>query len=178
MPYYRRLGEVPAKRHTRAVAGGQLLHEELMGLEGFSQASSLLYHRHSPSAIVAAEPVVVEPAPMPYDTTLEPRHLRTFDLPVGGDPVGRFVPLFENDDVVIGVAAADESSPLYRNAVGDLLVYVQSGTARLETTFGVLDVGPGDYVVIPRSTTHRWVVGDLLRTLVIEARSAHVAPPP
>ena len=177
MPHYRRLGEVPKKRHTRAGEGGARLHEELMGLEGFSQASSLLYHRHSPSAIVAAEPVVVTPEPMSYDTALEPRHLRTFELPVGGDPVVGFVPLFENDDVVIGVVAADESSPLYRNAVGDLLVYVQSGTATLESTFGVLDVGPGDYVVIPRSTTHRWVVEGLLRALVIEGRSAHIAAP-
>src|SRR5258706_5983839 len=120
MPYYRRLGDVPKKRHTRAEVGGALLHEELMGLEGFSQASSLLYHRHSPSAIVAAHHVDDAPLPMSYDTTLEPRHLRTLDLPVGRDPVAGFVPLLENDDVVIGVAAADESSPLYRNAVGDL----------------------------------------------------------
>src|SRR3954451_22311974 len=157
MPYYRRVGDVPRKRHVRAEEGGERLHEELMGLEGFSQTSSLLYHRKSPSAIVAAEPVVVSPLPTTYDTALEPRHLRTFDLPGGGDPVAGFVALFENDDVVIGVAAADESSPLYRNAVGDLLVYVQSGTARLESTFGILDVGPGDYVVLPRSTTHRCV---------------------
>jgi len=177
MPYYRRLGEVPKKRHTRAEEGGSLLHEELMGLEGFSQSSSLLYHRHSPSAIVAAEPVVVSQSPMSYDTALEPRHLLTFDLPVGGDPVAGFVALFENDDVVIGVVAADESSPLYRNAVGDLLVYVQSGSARLESTYGALDVGPGDYVVIPRSTTHRWVTDELLRALMIEARSAHIQPP-
>ena len=27
----------------------------------------------------------------------------------------------------------------------------------LETVFGALAVGPGDYVVIPTSTTHRWV---------------------
>src|SRR5436305_5460761 len=111
MPYYRRLGDVPNKRHTRAISDGRLLFEELMGLEGFSSASSLLYHRHSPSAIVAAEPVVVAPEPMAYDTVLEPRHLRTFDLAPGGDPVGGFVALFENDDVVIGVVAADESSP-------------------------------------------------------------------
>ena len=177
MPYYRCVGEVPKKRHTRAEDRGARLHEELMGLEGFSQSSSLLYHRHSPSAIVAAEPVDVAPAPMSYDSVLEPRHLRTFDLPVGGDPVAAFVALFENDDVVIGVVAANESSPLYRNAIGDLLVYVQSGQAMLESTFGALDVGTGDYVVIPRSTTHRWVVDDLVRMLVIEGRSAHIGPP-
>ena len=182
MPYYRRLGEVPKKRHTRAEAAGGLLHEELMGLEGFSNASSLLYHRHSPSAIVAAEALAAPSDEPSYDRALEPRHLRTFDLPVGGDPVLGCARLFENEDVTIGVAAATDSSGLYRDALGDQLVFVQSGTAVLESTFGSLPVVAGDYVVIPRSTTHRWVFdaldgGQPLRLLVIEARSAHVQPP-
>ncbi|HEV3225815.1 MAG TPA: homogentisate 1,2-dioxygenase [Acidimicrobiales bacterium] len=182
MPYYRCLGEVPEKRHTRAGGAGARLHEELMGLEGFSQASSLLYHRHSPSAIVAAEPL---PGPLDeptYDRALEPRHLRTFDLPIGGDPVLGCVRLLENDDVAIGVVAATDSSGLYRDALGDQLLYVQSGRAVLESSFGSLAVGAGDYVVIPRSTTHRWVFdaidgGEPLRMLVVEARSAHIQTP-
>ena len=186
MPYYRRLGDVPTKRHTRANSDGRLLSEELMGLEGFSQASSLLYHRHSPSAIVAAEPLPGTPPGAPddatYDHVLEPRHLRTFDLPIGGDPVLGCVRLFENDDIAIGVAAATGSSGLYRDAVGDLLVYVQSGTAVLESTFGPLPVAAGDYVIVPRSTTHRWVFdaadgGEPLRLLVVESRSAHIQTP-
>src|SRR5438552_1899560 len=177
MAHYRRMGEVPTKRHTRADSNGERLHEELMGLEGFSQSSSLLYHRHSPSAIVAAEPVDAASDHSSYDAALEPRHLRTFILPTGGDPVLGCVGLFENDDVAIGVVAATESSGLYRDAVGDQLVYVQTGHAVLESTFGALPVGAGDYVVIPRSTTHRWVLDDLLRALVVEARSAHIQPP-
>src|SRR5258708_11776567 len=149
MPYYRRLGEVPSKRHTRAAEGGALLHEELMGLEGFSQASSLLYHRHSPSAIVAAEPLP-EPVDQPTnDRALEPRHLRTFDLPVGGDPVLGCIRLLENDDVTIGVAAATDSSGLYRDALGDQLVYVQSGSAALPNTFWPVPVRAGGYAPLP-----------------------------
>src|SRR2546423_11813658 len=109
MPYYRRLGDVPKKRHTRAELDGALLHEELRGLEGFSQSSSLLYHRHSPSAIVAAKPVAADGETSSYDAALEPRHLRTFELPEGGDPVLRSVRLFENEDVAISVVAATES---------------------------------------------------------------------
>ena len=47
MPYYRSVGEVPRKRHTqfRRPDGG-LYAEELMGQEGFSSDSSLLYHRY------------------------------------------------------------------------------------------------------------------------------------
>jgi homogentisate 1,2-dioxygenase len=55
VPYYRSVGEVPRKRHTqfRRPDGG-LFAEELMGIEGFSHDSALLYHRYLPTAIVAA----------------------------------------------------------------------------------------------------------------------------
>lgn len=58
MPYYRVVGEIPRKRHVqfRRPDGG-LYAEELMGEEGFSSDSSLLYHRHLPTAIVKAEAV-------------------------------------------------------------------------------------------------------------------------
>ena len=57
MPYYRSVGQVPRKRHTqfRRPDGG-LYAEELMGVEGFSSDSALLYHRHLPTAIVDAVP--------------------------------------------------------------------------------------------------------------------------
>ena len=55
MAHYQRIGHVPPKRHTqhRTPEGG-LFHEELMGEEGFSSDSSLLYHRGLPSAITHA----------------------------------------------------------------------------------------------------------------------------
>ena len=59
MPNYRSLGDVPRKRHLReAGVDGGLLFEELMGEEGFSGDSSLLYHRRSPSALVDAKAVI------------------------------------------------------------------------------------------------------------------------
>ena len=55
---------------------------------------------------------------------------------------------------------------------------MESGTAALESVYGTLDVGPGDYVVIPTSTTHRWVPtgSEPWRALVLEARG-HIRPP-
>lgn len=56
MAYYRSLGEVPPVRHTVFRSDtGDLYYEELMGEEGFSSDSSLLYHRHIPSAVVGAD---------------------------------------------------------------------------------------------------------------------------
>src|SRR5437763_3361226 len=186
MPYYRRVGDVPRKRHIRFERPGGGLHsEELMGVDGFSAESALLYHRHPPTAIVKAE--AVDEALVAVEVTanrpLLPRHLRTHALPPGGDLVTGRRLLLANDDVRLLVAAPDagRASELYRNAAGDELVYVESGTATFESVYGRLDVGPGDYVVIPTSTTHRWVpaVGsgsEPFRALVLEARG-HIRPP-
>ena len=61
-----------------------------------------------------------------------------------------------NADVRISYAVAGKISPLYRNGVGDECVFVESGQASVETVFGDIDVATGDYVIIPRATTHRW----------------------
>ncbi|HLM65807.1 MAG TPA: homogentisate 1,2-dioxygenase [Acidimicrobiales bacterium] len=190
MPYYRRVGEVPPKRHTQFRApDGALYAEELMGTEGFSSASSLLYHRHPPTALVAAEPVPDdgeggEGAGGPDhdglapNEPLLPRHLRTAGFPVAGDLVTGRVGLVANEDVRIGVAHVSEPSGLYRNAAGDELIHLRTGAARLESSFGMLDCVAGDHVVVPTGTTHRWVpVGDQpVEALVVEARG-HIAPP-
>ncbi len=179
MPFYRSVGDVPRKRHVvfDDDAGGYF-HEELMGIDGFSSSSALLYHRWSPSAIVGAETMAVDRPSLTANDPLLPMHLRTSELAVGGDLVTARRLLLGNADVVVGFASATEPSPLYRNAIGDELVYVQSGQGVLETVFGALAAGAGDYVVIPTSTTHRWVPqGDEpLVVLVIES-TGHVQPP-
>ncbi|MFF0523138.1 homogentisate 1,2-dioxygenase [Actinomadura nitritigenes] len=184
MAHYRRVGDVPPKRHTRhRDASGRLYFEELMGEEGFSADSSLLYHREIPSAIVDSRPWdVPDPATTP-NQPLKPRHLRLHDLfPketwAGTDAVTGRRLLLGNADVRLSYVVSAADSPLYRNATGDEIVYVESGAATVETVFGALDAKPGDYVVIPTSTTHRWLpAGDEpLRAYVIEA-TGHVAPP-
>jgi homogentisate 1,2-dioxygenase len=179
VPYYRVVGEVPRKRHVqfRRPDGG-LYAEELMGEEGFSSDASLLYHRFAPTAIVKSEGTddPVGTAELRPNHPLTPRGYRTQDLTAGGDLVGDRQVLFGNDDVRLSFAAIDTASELYRNSVGDEVVYVQSGSGRLESTYGALDVGTGDYVVIPTGTIHRWVPEGPLRALVIEARG-HIRPP-
>jgi homogentisate 1,2-dioxygenase len=182
MTYYRSVGEIPRKRHTqfRRDDGG-LFAEELMGIEGFSHSSALLYHRHLPTAIVDASVWAEADRSSTPNHPLLPRHLRTHELahPPGTDAVTGRRLLMSNADVRLLYVVADSPSPLYRNATGDELCYVESGHGTLESVFGALDVGPGDYVLLPTSTTHRWVPAsaqDPLRLLVSEA-SGHVGPP-
>jgi homogentisate 1,2-dioxygenase len=177
VPHYRSVGEVPRKRHTlvKRPGGDGYLAEELMGQEGFSSESALLYHQRSPSAIVSVE-AVDDPSAVAFspNTPVMPRHLRTPSLPVAGDPVLGRQRLLGNDDVVLSFVSADDDSELYRNAIGDELVYVHAGRATLLTSFGELELGEGDYAVIPAAVTHRWVLrSDHIELLVFEA-SGHV----
>ncbi|WP_116453557.1 homogentisate 1,2-dioxygenase [Blastococcus litoris] len=184
MAHYRQVGEIPPKRHTQfRRPDGRLYSEELMGEEGFSSDSSLLYHRGVPSSLVDARPWELPDQTTTPNSPLVPRHLQLHDLFPGEqheatDPVTGRRLVLGNADVRLSYAVSSLPSPLYRNAVGDECVFVERGTATVETVFGALDVGPGDYVVLPRATTHRWLpTGDEpLRTYAIEA-SGHIAPP-
>jgi homogentisate 1,2-dioxygenase len=179
MPYYRRVGEIPPKRHTQFRGpDGELYAEELMGTEGFSSSSSLLYHRRPPTALVAAEAVPEKDPGLGPNEPLLPHHLRTGNLAAGGDLVADRTLLLANAFVRLLVAQPSEPSGLYRNATGDEIVYLRQGNARLDSVFGSLECHAGDYVVVPTSTTHRWVPdGDEpVHALIIEARG-HVGPP-
>ena len=179
VPRYQRVGDVPRKRHTLHRHDGAVVFEELMGSDGFSGPSSLLYHRHSPSAIVRVE--APDPAPVCWrpNQPLRPHHLRTGALLPPTDTTdavcGRRM-LLGNDDVQLGFAAARTTSPLYRNATGDELVFVHDGEAVLESSFGRLSASAGDYVAIPAATTHRWVVESAADLLIVAARG-HVTVP-
>ncbi len=192
MPNYRSVGDVPRKRHVNhRDADGNRYSEELIGQEGFSSSSSLLYHRHSPSAVVAIEDAgeALGSGPATPDRPLTPRHLRTAGLqgPLGDLVTGRHL-LLANDDLTIWWVDSTRSSELFRDAGGDQLVYVQHGAAVLESVFGRLPVRAGHYVVVPAGTTHRWVVADAsdgpdhhtdagaVGMLVVSSRG-HIGPP-
>jgi homogentisate 1,2-dioxygenase len=177
MPYYKAVGQLPPKRHMQFRDDtGALYTEELMSSEGFSEESALLYHRHSPMAITKAELLECPPEALSENAPVLPRHLRLHELPEGGDAVTGRRLLLANEDVRLSYAAATETSPLYRDAVGDELAYVESGRVALESLFGTLELGPGDYVVLPTHTTHRWVVHEPARLFCIESRS-HIRVP-
>ena len=191
MAHYQAMGSIPHKRHTqhrrpaRGTARGELYYEELMGEEGFASDSSLLYHRNIPSAVVEVREWSVGDLSTTPNHPLQARHLRLHDLveprAVARTDVvtGRRLVL-GNADVRISYAVAGAPSPWYRNGIGDECIYVERGRARVETVFGAFEVGRGDYVVIPRATTHRWLpkrsTKDPLRAYCIEANS-HITPP-
>ncbi|TCC35971.1 homogentisate 1,2-dioxygenase [Kribbella speibonae] len=181
MAFYRQVGDVPPKRHTQfRKPDGGLYYEELMGEEGFSSDSSLLYHAGVPSAIVDSQVWDLPDLATVPNHPLTPRHLKLHDLFTDTsktNPVEDRRLVLGNGDVRISYVVAEQPSPYYRNAIGDECVYVEKGSATVETVFGVLNAVQGDYVIIPRATTHRWLPGsEGVHAYAIEANS-HIAPP-
>ena len=132
MPYYRRSGDVPPQApHACTAIGRRRRAPRSWWARRASRDSSLLYHRHSPQrhrrrrGRRRERPSGARPAERPS----VPLHLRT-DV---SSPAGPATP-------VLGAPGAARqrrrrglrgrgratTSPLYRNAVGDELVYVQS----------------------------------------------------
>jgi len=173
MPIYHQLGRVPQKRHVAfRKEGGGIHYEELVGNQGFTGPSSLLYHLRLPTAVKSVRPLAA------LDWTPEPervvrhRHFRTSGLSTGPSAVRDRVPLLFNADVALSlVRPRKEDAVFYRNAQADEVVFVVEGDGLLESCFGELHYRAGDYVVIPRGILHRWGLGKgPHRFLVIESQ--------
>src|SRR5262249_3846001 len=151
------LGSVPRKRHTQfRKPDGSLYAEQVFGTRGFSGIASILYHVHPPTQVAEFGPVAGAPLETLPEEALCHRHLKTRLLPASGDPISGRVTLLANEDVALGFCRpAEPMEYFYKNADGDDLLFVHEGRGRLETMFGTLAYGEGDYLVIPRGTIYR-----------------------
>ena len=180
MTYYYKLGDIPHKRHTQfRKPDGELYHEEVMGIHGFAGIQSILYHAHPPTRVEQAE--VIRRVEVEYEDQehLRHRHVRTSDLPAGGNAVDGRVPILGNQEVVLSVVRPTEPmSYWYRFAHGDEVIFVHDGTGVLESQFGNLRYRPGDYLVLPTGVMWRILPDEGVdqRMLVIEA-FGHIEAP-
>jgi len=165
---YQRLGEVPRKRHTQFWQNGRLLTEQVMGLEGFNGNYSILYHLQTPCRVKevgAFEPIA-------YDEWVPDAHqhhlLATAEVPPEGDPItGRRLMMWNNDVELSFCRAPDEMDVFYRNGEGDECIFVHRGSGTLETMFGDVPYGEGDYLVIPRGATYRFLPDAMPQTYLV-----------
>lgn len=174
MPIYHTLGKIPRKRHIafRKPDGG-IYHEELVGHEGFTGTSSLLYHTHPPTMVRSVKRLKetnYEPDP---DKTLKHRHFLTSKARKGGSPTLDRIPMLFNSDIAMLYVEPDKDDEhWYRNAQGDEVVYVAKGSGTLESSYGNLPYREGDYLIIHRGILHRFKMDKQVphKLLVMESR--------
>lgn len=179
MPFYHKLGNIPQKRHVQfRQPDGSLYKEQVIGTEGFTGISSILYHINPPTKVKAIKQIEDIGLKEWEEGKLRHYHLRTLDAKPSGDPVsGRKVMLFNNDVSMAICNPLDKMDYFYKNGEGDEIVFVHNGSGKIESQYGTLDYHDGDYVVIPRGVIYR-VITESKKTkfLVIESRSPIYTP--
>ncbi|HET9954852.1 MAG TPA: homogentisate 1,2-dioxygenase [Polyangiaceae bacterium] len=157
-------GRVPAKPHTvfHSDSGG-LLYEECVTRGGFEGAYTIVYHQHRPHAARAI------PAPCQFrvpraepERALLRRHYRCGEVSRAGEHStldGR-VPLLFSRELVLGFVQPTQDDRVYFvNADGDELFYVHEGSGQLRSPQGDLTFNQGDYVLVPKGTLYRVLLG-------------------
>jgi homogentisate 1,2-dioxygenase len=180
MPSYHTLGTIPRKRHIAfSKPDGGLYAEELMGHEGFTVTSSLLYHTYPPTTVKSVRRVMEMKFEADPDQTLHHRHFLTSRVKKGGSPTLVRVPILFNQDIAMLYAEPDKADEhFYRNAQADELVYVSKGSGVLESVFGELPYHEGDYLVVHRGILHKYRMDPGVDTkfVIFESRG-HVRTP-
>jgi homogentisate 1,2-dioxygenase len=179
MAFYCRMGEVPKKRHTMfRKEDGTLYREQVMGTKGFSGIESILYHHFAPTEVIKSELLAKCTVEFEDQDVLHHRHFQTNLWNQTGNPVSGERYLLGNEDLLIGVLYPNEETNYFsRNSDGDVLLFVQTGTGKVETLYGSLTYGPLDYIVIPIGTIYRVLPEDSdSKFLVIETNSWITTP--
>src|SRR6266850_1846168 len=161
MPFYRRVGSLPRKRHIahRHEPGYRnegIYYEEVVTTAGFGRAYSICYHLRPPTRVRKVEAAGTAELATVNEATLRHHHLTTGNLKPSGDAITGRAALLTNDDVTLArCRPAQPQAELYRNAAADEVIFVHKGRGALHTMFGVLAFRPFDYIVIPHCTTYR-----------------------
>lgn len=155
---YHQLGEIPQKRHVVFKdQNGNHRYEQLFGTEGFSGVSSLLYHIHRPTQMLKfGTPIDVTPIAA-IEKNITPRLVQGFKAKPTDDFLEARVPLFFNNDLIMGVAAPRKSMTnyFYKNGQCDELLFIHEGKGILKTFLGDIPFEYGDYLIIPRGTIYQ-----------------------
>jgi homogentisate 1,2-dioxygenase len=187
MPYYFKLGQLPAKRHIQfRRPDGALYSEEVFGTEGFVGPTSTIYHIHPPTQVTGWKTLYGTKPEYVETDVMRMRHVKTAPMPANGDPITGRVVLFGNEDCEMALCVPADPMPYhYKNAAGDECLFIHHGSGTVFSSFGTLPFGPKDYIIIPKGTIYRMVFDDPKagepnpRFLVIETvNGSHILPPP
>lgn len=159
-------GKVAKQAHVGLPEG---TYEEEHGREAFDGRASHLYRTHFPTAWVRIEGPL---QPRAYDLN----GVKPADL---ADAVGDWQRILHNDDLAVFVSRRTEAAPWFlRDADGDLCYFVHHGSGTLETDYGPLRYRDGDFLVLPKGTTHRVVPDGSGETFLycVESRGEYGLP--
>ena len=140
--------------------------EREMSKEGFFGPSAHIYHRNPPTGWID------------WDGPLRPRAFNLNKLSQNVDCPWNSVELLFNENCRIAMWRASKSMKhLVRNADGDQLLFIHSGSGALYSDFGRFEIIAGDYVLLPRGTMWRVQFKSPIDILLIESTNAGFSLP-
>ncbi|MBK9523188.1 MAG: homogentisate 1,2-dioxygenase [Bacteroidetes bacterium] len=179
MPFYHQMGKIPAKRHVvYRQENGSLYHEELVGTQGFSGLSSLVYHLHPPTRVIrTGEPYSIQPK-VAIENNMKSLSFQGFEIPVETDYLKSRKVLMVNSDLQIGLAAPKgKMDYFFKNADADEMIFIHKGSGTLHTMYGAIEFSYGDYLIIPRGTIYKLIFDtEDNRFLFVESNSPITTP--
>ena len=138
-------GKVTKQAHVGVPEG---TYEEEHGRETFFGRASHLYRTHPPTAWTR------------IDGPLRPKAINVNEMKPEDqtEPNAGWQLIAGNEDVRLFVSRRTAPMPYFlRDSDGDVCYFVHRGTGKMESDYGPLDYAPGDYIIMPKGTTHRVV---------------------
>lgn len=134
------------------------LYERELGKEGFFGPATHMYHQHPPTGWID------------WEGPLRPRcfYLERIEE-VHESPWDAVRFLYNQNCKMRFWRAPLKMDHLVRNADGDELIFVHRGRGHLFCDYGHMEIGEGDYVILPRSTMWRIEAEEPITALLIEA---------
>ena len=180
MPFYRKLGNIPHKRHTTfKKEDGSLHYEQLFGTVGFDGMSTLMYHKHRPTMVkeyLGSKDVSPKIA---VEKNFLSRRLIGFNVKPSDDYLDSREPMMCNSDLIVALAAPKKSMKeyFYKNTDADEVIFIHKGSGVLRTVLGNIEFKYGDYLVIPRGMIYQMEFNDENnRHFVVESFSPIYTP--
>jgi homogentisate 1,2-dioxygenase len=151
----------------RAPHGGPLLrhvYELEHGRGGFAGKVSHTYHLYPPANWLPAETRHLDGFAPRWESTLRPlggiHHALAMAAPDVADVYRGMSRLVANATATMNVTAPTASMDyFFEHHSATMIFFVHEGQGTLETTFGPLAYGKGDFLIVPKGITHRFELG-------------------
>lgn len=139
--------------------------EREVGQCGFDGPATHFYHKHPPTSWSDIRGPL---RPRAFNLSKLPDALSFWELPC----------VLKNDHLRVSFGQIQiQNHDLFRNADGDLLVFVHVGQGELYCDYGRIEFKTGDYLVIPRGTMMHWRHEEAVKLFVVEATHQHLRLP-
>ena len=153
-------GIVPRAPHAGPLL--QHVYEQEHGRGGFAGKVSQTYHLYPPNNWLPGETTKLTGFARHWESSLHPlggtHHALKVGAPdSGGDVYRGMARLIANQTSAMNVSAPRASMDyFFEHHAATMVFFVHQGGGTLETTFGPIAYGKGDFLIVPKGVTHRF----------------------